>query len=225
MEYTMTASERRVFGVLMEKALTQPDYYPMTANAVTAACNQKSNRDPVMHLDEDAVTRTLDELQQRGLVGHVLPAPGARTDRYKHLAESKFGWSARQRAVIAELLLRGPQTIGELRTHCGRMIEFDSLEVVSQTLQSLSEGDARFVSAMPREPGRSAIRHTHLLYPEGEQPATAGQSSIVEQSPAVQPACAPAPAQDEIQELREEIIALRQEVDDLTRRLDAMEGR
>ena len=170
MEWTFDALERRVLSVLIEKALTQPDYYPMTPNAVVAGCNQKSNRNPVMDVAEDEVWEVLERLRGRGLMSMVLPPPGARTNRFKHEVEGALGWTPREQAVMAELMLRGPQTVGELRTRCSRMASFEDLQVVGNVLAGLAEREPSLVAVMAREPGRSAVRHTHLLYPEDEQP-------------------------------------------------------
>ncbi len=224
METKLNPIERRVLGVLMEKALTQPDYYPMTVNAIVIACNQKSNRDPVMDLDELAVLDTLENFKRRGLVAQVLPAPGARVDRYKHLAENCWGWSARQRAIMTELLLRGPQTVGELRTHASRMIDFENLEIVNNVLETLMTGEPAWVAAMPREPGRSAIRYTHLLYPEDEQIPTAVATTItypVTGGPSQSASIAP----ERLETLERQVADLREALTELTNRLDRLEGR
>ena len=121
MELVLDSDQRRVLGVLIEKSLTQPEYYPMTVNAVTAGCNQKSNRDPVVELDEDLVWNVLEGLRGLGLVSMTLPGPGSRTHRFRHEVESAFGWTPREQAVMTELLLRGPQTVGELRTRCSQI--------------------------------------------------------------------------------------------------------
>ncbi|NLX13472.1 MAG: DUF480 domain-containing protein [Phycisphaerales bacterium] len=223
METKLNQIERRVLGVLMEKALTQPDYYPMTVNAVVIACNQKSNRDPVMDLDELAVLDTLESFKRRGLVGQVLPAPGARVDRYKHLAESCWGWSARQRAIMTELLLRGPQTIGELRTHASRMIDFESLDIVNNVLETLMTGESVWVAAMPREPGRSAIRYTHLLYPEGEQMPAAALLAAIPTPVASLPGSHV--ESDRLAALEKQVADLHETLVELTSRLDRLEGR
>jgi hypothetical protein len=170
MAETLFEIERRVLGCLLEKEMTQPDSYPMTLNALVSACNQKSNRDPVLDLDESAVHATLEGLRKRGLVSLVLPAPGARTQRYKHEAGAVWTWTPRQRAIMTELLLRGPQTPGELRSRCDRMVSFESLEAATTALESLMEDEIPVVAMMPREPGRSAVRYRHLLYPEDEIP-------------------------------------------------------
>ncbi|MCA9244565.1 MAG: DUF480 domain-containing protein, partial [Phycisphaerales bacterium] len=124
MDVILNEFERRVLGVLMEKALTQPAGYPMTVNSIVAGCNQKSNRDPVMEVDEDVVWSTLESLRERGLVSKVLPPPGSRAERFKHDVSQALNWQTPQRAIMTELMLRGPQTPGELRTRCERMAPF-----------------------------------------------------------------------------------------------------
>ena len=225
MEQALDETERRVLGVLIEKALSQPDYYPMTSNAIVTACNQQSNRHPVMNVDEDAVLTTLEALRLRGVVTMALPAPGARTYRYKHEVEKHFDWNKCQQAIMAELLLRGPQTVGELRTRCARMLTFENLEAVTFALESLSrpESGPAMVTTMPRERGHSAIRHRHLLYPEGEAPPTAAPAKP--QAAPSAPASAAAPSKNEIDALRSEINDLKNEVSDLRRRLELLENR
>lgn len=206
--------ERRVLGSLMEKALSQPDYYPMTVGALVAACNQKSNRDPVMQLEEDDVDATLKGLRQHRLVTEVLPAPGARAIRYKHEAGGTFAWSKREQAIMTELLLRGPQTIGELKTRCARLFPFESTEDVAMTVDAMSTNETPWVRAMARQPGQSTVRYTHLLYPPEEAPATTPSAP----QPAPRMASAPAVAatspglSDEIASLREAVARLEQRV-------------
>ena len=118
MDNTLNSVERRVLGVLIEKSLTQPDNYPISLNAVTMGCNQKSNRDPIMELDEDTVWQTLEELRSHGAVSRILAAPGTRVERFKHEIKEFLGWGPRQQAIMTELMLRGPQTVGELRGRC-----------------------------------------------------------------------------------------------------------
>ena len=221
MPTTFNPIERRVLGVLIEKSMTQPEYYPMTLNAIVAGCNQKSNRDPEMELDEVSVGATLSDLRKRGLVEHIYPAPGARTDRFQHKIEAAFGWAARERAIMTELLLRGPQTVGELRTRCSRMAPFESIEIVSNVLDSLAQGESPVVAAMPREPGRSAIRYTHLLYPEDEAPATTPTPPPAITAAPVVRAAAPAVG-SELQDLRQQVDALRSEVTDLRREFNEL---
>lgn len=229
----LDSNERRVLGVLMEKSLAQPDYYPMTLNALVAACNQKQNRDPVTDLDDNTVHETLEGLRRRNLVTLVFPAPGARTERYKHEVQTVLGWQPRERAIMTELLLRGPQTVGELRTRCSRFMPFDDLEAVTLVLDCLAKYDPPAVAPMPREPGRSAIRYTHLLYPDDEKPvvlntpatAASGQARV---SRAEAPPSAAfherlAPAAGAMDELRETVANLEQTVADLVRRLETIE--
>ncbi|MCP4247910.1 MAG: DUF480 domain-containing protein [bacterium] len=221
--------------MLIEKSLAQPEYYPMTVNALVAACNQKNNRNPVMELDDDAVLDTLEALRQRGLITRIMPGAGSRVDRYRHEAgslEQEFGWQKREQAVMAELLLRGPQTLGELRTRCSRMMPFENIEAVSMVLECLAQREPPMAAAMPRVPGQSVIRHTHLLYPEGEQPAVADPTSA---SPAAERGPTPQAASDalgpggvaslraQIDDLGSEVAELHQELALLKSRMDKME--
>ena len=219
MQLTLNELERRVLGVLLEKSLAQPSYYPMTLNAIVAACNQKSNRDPLMHLDEDRVWDTLDVLRERGLVSRILAGMGSRVDRFRHEAKTALGWEKPQRAIMAELLLRGPQTVSDLRARCSRMCAFENSESVAAVLTSLSESDPPRVAPLPRGPGQSVVRFTHLLYPEAEQPSAAPPitepASRVETPPAIQ---------DE-ETLRAELDRLHAAVADIQRRLEAIEQR
>ncbi len=248
---TFDAIEQRVLGVLVEKALTQPDYYPMTLNAIVTAANQKNNRDPVMDLDEEAVWQALERLRGRGVVARVLPAPGARAERFRHELREAMDWGPRQQAVMAELFLRGPQTVGELRGRCARMHDFESLDVVTQTINDLASRQPPCAGPLPREAGRSAIRYAHCLYPEGEGPAVASAASheprplaraaqeatapaAVRQSAAahLQPAArsaddaSPAPVSGgDVDLLREELENLQAELADLHQELAALRRR
>jgi uncharacterized protein YceH (UPF0502 family) len=221
--------QRRVLGSLIEKALTQPEYYPMTLNALVAACNQKSNRHPVMSLDEDVVLETLESLRDLELVALVLPAPGSRTNRYKHAADTHFGWQRREMAVMTELLLRGPQTPGELRTRCSRMAPFENLESISVVLDCLQQADPPRVAVMPREPGQSAVRYQHRLYPAAERPAHA-QETLAPSAPrqpahVVASAAPPSPVlNDRVDALQQEIAGLHQNLAELRSRLDQLES-
>ena len=213
MAETLNEIERRVLGVLLEKALAQPQYYPMTLNAITAACNQKSNRDPPMDLDEEAVWNTLEVLRAGGLITRLLPGGTSRVERFKHEAKEYFGWEKPQRAVMAELLLRGPQTLGELRSHCVRLYPFDSTEAVAAVLESLNAGPAPRVATLPRAPGQAAVRYAHQLYPPQEW---AQWSNVLgggaEQ--AVQPDRQPA-AKEELEDLRAAVRELRTDIAEL----------
>lgn len=201
MSVTFTPIERRVFGVLIEKALAQPSYYPMTINAIVTACNQKNNRDPVMELDEEAVWDTIEELRKRGLVSRVLAGGGARVDRFKHEVRTAFAWDRLQQAVMAELLLRGPQTAGELRTRTERMGPFDAGRSVADVIDGFCTANPPLMTALPRQPGQSATRYAHCLYPSDEAPISVAYVRETESpvahasSPGSAAATAPRPAE------------------------------
>jgi hypothetical protein len=153
--------EVRVLGALVEKEITTPDYYPLSLNALVNACNQKSNREPVMELDENTVRDALLSLQEKRLAG---PASGAdsRVTKYEHRLES-YNFSRREVAVLCVLLLRGPQTPGELRGRTERMYRFDDLEQVTSALQQLMQRQPPLVAMLARVPGTKEVRYAHLL--------------------------------------------------------------
>jgi uncharacterized protein YceH (UPF0502 family) len=190
----LDVNARRVFGVLLEKSLAQPSYYPMTLHAILAACNQKSNREPVLELDEDAVWQALEALRQSGLVAKLLPGMAGRVERYKHEAKTVLGWEKPQRAVMAELLLRGPQTLGELRTRCSRMYPFESTAAVAAVLDTLGRTEPPTIAALPRAAGQSAARYGHRLALPGEA-ASAGIPEAASPASPLPPAATPEPAQ------------------------------
>lgn len=154
--------EARVLGALIEKEITTPDYYPLSLNALVNACNQKNNRDPVMSLDEDAVRGALRTLQEKRLAG---PASGAdsRVTKHEHRIQEVFNFTRAETAVLDVLLLRGPQTPGELRGRSERMHRFEELSDVQSTLQRLIERDPPLVKMLPRQPGTKESRYAHLL--------------------------------------------------------------
>jgi uncharacterized protein len=164
MSETLNAEERRVLGVLLEKSLTHPQYYPMSINAIVTGCNQKSNRDPVTDLDEETVWNTLERLRVVGLVTRLMPGGASRVDRFKHEVKPLLGWEKPQWAVMAELLLRGPQTAGELRGRCARMYPFENGEMVAAVLDNFEQANPPRVTPLPRGPGQSAVRYAHRLY-------------------------------------------------------------
>jgi uncharacterized protein len=159
--------ETRVLGSLIEKDITTPDYYPLSLNALVNACNQKNNREPVMTLDESSVRETLATLQEKRLAG---PASGAdsRVTKFEHRLQEVFNFDRREIAVLCVLLLRGPQTPGELRGRTDRMYHFDALEDVVSTLDRLAQREPSLVSILPRQPGTKESRYTHLF--SGEPP-------------------------------------------------------
>jgi uncharacterized protein YceH (UPF0502 family) len=162
--------EQRVLGVLIEKSLTQPDAYPLTFNSLLLGANQKQNRDPVREFTEREISEGLRALELKQLATQAPAAFGARSVRFKHHVVEKFQWDRREQAVMAELMLRGRQTAGELRTHAGRMTPFADLEAVGVTLNALRNREHPVIEELAREPGRSANRFRHLLGPPHASP-------------------------------------------------------
>src|SRR5690349_16879835 len=160
--------EVRVLGALIEKDITTPDYYPLSLNALVNACNQKNNRDPVMTLDESTVREALSTLQEKRLAG---PASGAdsRVAKFEHRLQEAYNFDRREIAVICVLLLRGPQTPGELRSRTDRMYRFEALEDVVSTLDRLAQREPPLARMLPRQPGTKESRYAHLF--SGEPPA------------------------------------------------------
>lgn len=154
--------ELRVLGSLIEKSRTTPDYYPMTINALTAACNQKTSRNPVVSYDEETVTAALNTLKRKGLV-NTATGGGSRVIKWKHNFALVYPLTTAEVTIICLLLLRGSQTPGELNTNAGRMYEYESLEEVQKLLEKLSAGDVPFVAQLPRRAGQKEVRYTHLL--------------------------------------------------------------
>ena len=154
--------EVRVLGSLIEKDITTPDYYPLSLNALVNACNQKNNRDPLMTLDESSVRNALSSLQEKRLAG---PAGGAdsRVTKYEHRLQEVFNFDRREIALICVLLLRGPQTPGELRGRAERMYRFETLDDVQSGLQRLMERQPPLVRVLSRQPGTKESRYTHLF--------------------------------------------------------------
>lgn len=160
----MPRKQRRVLGVLLEKAFTVPDQYPMTLKATTTGCNQKNNRDPVSNYDEDDVLETLNQLQERGLVG-CLHTESGRTERYRHYMRHKTALNEQQLAIMTELILRGKQQLGELRTRASRMVAIDTQEDLRRELQNLmAAGLVRANGSLDRR----GIEVDHDLYPSNE---------------------------------------------------------
>ena len=215
----LTPLQRRVLGVLMERSLSQPDYYPMTLNAITAACNQKTNRDPVMAVSDGDVSRTVWELQQVQLVAQAEPGRGARANRFRHMTEERFGWSPRERALMAELLLRGPQTLGELRGRASRMIPLDSVQYVEELLTELAARQPPQVRELPRVPGEKANRFAHTFYPADEAlpVPTVVTVAATAAPPIPAPGALPAPPRDALLDLEARLAALESAVDELRR--------
>ena len=167
--------ETRVLGSLVEKDVTTPDYYPLSLNALVNACNQKNNRDPVMHLQEDAVQEALSTLQDKRLAGPTSSAD-SRVTKYEHRLQEAFNFTRGETAVLCVLLLRGPQTPGELRGRTERMHRFEDLTEVQSTLQRLMQHDPPLVRVIPRQPGTKESRYKHLLARDVEDAADVAQA-------------------------------------------------
>lgn len=163
MAIVLKPHEIRVLGVLIEKSMTTPEYYPLTLNAITLACNQKNNRDPVTSLSEGEVGAALHGLTQCQLASQADPDRGSRVNRFRHEVEKRFGWDSPQRAIMAELMLRGPQTPGELKTRASRMTPLTAMDHLQEVLDGLRRCDPPMVTEMSRQPGQSTTRFVQLL--------------------------------------------------------------
>ncbi len=158
----LNAFEQRVLGALIEKSKTTPDYYPMTLNALTAACNQKSSRKPVVNYDEETVVIALNSLKAQSLVSTAVGG-SIRTNKYKHNFTTVHPLSDKELAIMCLLLLRGPLTPGEINSNAGRLYEFSSLESVNESLQHLASLPLPYVKELARRPGQKETRFVHLL--------------------------------------------------------------
>jgi uncharacterized protein YceH (UPF0502 family) len=158
----LNETEVRVLGSLIEKEITTPDYYPLSLNALVSACNQSSSRDPVVHFGEDLVTRTLDDLREKKLV-HFVDKAESRVTRYRHVLYEAMSLTRPTIAVMCVLMLRGPQTIGEIRTRTNRLYDFSSLEEVETTVNSLMSAERPLIVRLPRQSGQKELRYAQLL--------------------------------------------------------------
>lgn len=166
MDISLNPVEIRILGVLIEKQMATPDYYPLTLNALVNGCNQKNNREPVMALDPTEVEQALHSLRQQHLVWQIM-TPGSRVAKYEHNLVEIAGVSEREQALLCELFLRGPQTAGELNTRAARLMETHGLMAVEQTLKKLAEHPkGPFVEMLPRRPGHKENRYVHLFCPK-----------------------------------------------------------
>jgi uncharacterized protein YceH (UPF0502 family) len=162
METLLTEAEARVLGSLAEKQVTTPDYYPLTMNALVHACNQISNRDPVVQYDERQVSEAVDSLRLRNLV-YIFYGAESRVPKYKHMMREVLSLSPPELAAVCVLMLRGAQTVGEVRGRAGRMYEFADLREAEATLEGLAQRDEPLVTKLPRQAGRKEARYAHLL--------------------------------------------------------------
>jgi len=208
MDFVLTEVEARVLGALMEKESTTPDYYPLSLNALVNACNQKNNREPVMDLDEQQVREALDGLGRLGLGG---PARGAdsRVTKYEHRME-RFNLTRGEHAILCVLLLRGPQTPGELRGRTERIHAFGDLDEVMFTLKRLTERQPAMVAVLPRQPGTKEARYAQLLS-ANQQDALGAPQFGVNAEPAAPATASGSTLIDRIEKLERELSTLRAE--------------
>ena len=207
MDQKLTAVEVRVLGSLIEKEITTPEYYPLTLNALVNACNQISNRDPVVSFDEKTVARALEDLREKKLVWMVTGV--GRVPKYEHRFAEALKLAEQELAVLCVLMLRGPQTVGEIRGRTGRLYEFKELEEVELTLQALMSAELPLVVKLPRQPGTKESRYAHLL---------SGEVQIEERevAPRIEPAVIEVRQENEkIAKLEEELAQVRIELSEL----------
>src|SRR5262252_5854263 len=204
----MNEYELRALGALVEKHIATPDYYPMTVNALVNACNQKNHRDPVVSYDETIIAKALDSLREKNLA-YVFHGSEARAPKYGHLFPKAYDLSEAEAPLMCVLILRGPQTPGELRSRSQHLFNFESLAEVETLLQGLSLRDDPLIVKLPRQHGSRESRFAHLL---------GGPVDMEQFEAAPQPERAPRPVSADggkITKLEEEIAALRQELNDL----------
>jgi len=210
----LTEIETRVLGSLIEKDITTPDYYPLSLNALVNACNQKNNRDPVMALDESAVRDALATLQEKRMAG---PASGAdsRVTKFEHRLQEVFNFDRREIAIVCVLLLRGPQTPGELRSRTDRMYHFEALDDVISTLDRLAHREPPLAAILPRQPGTKESRYMHLF--SGEAPVSSEDMSVGRTLLSAAPGATS--TADRVSALEEEVSRLRQELSEVQQQL------
>ncbi len=208
MEVVLDSMEVRILGCLIEKEMTTPEYYPLSLNALINACNQKSNRRPVLSVDETVVLKGLEGLHQKGLARET-HASGSRVPKYLHELVSMFDLSRHDTAVLCELMLRGPQTPGELRANAGRMAPFANMAEVEDVLNALMEHDPNLVTRLPKEAGRKEPRYAHLFSPQEDGVYAVRDLPSEEQA-----------ADRAISRMEEEIAQIRIELEELRRAFD-----
>ena len=204
--------EARVLGALLEKEITTPDYYPLSLNSLVNACNQKSNRDPVMNLDENSVRDALRTLHDNSLARSV-SAADSRVTKYEHRLQEAFNFDRREAALFCELLLRGPQTSGELRTRAERMHQFDDLSEAQSALQRLMNREPPLVKVLARQPGTKESRYMHLLSDDAKPVSSAAGREI--------PAAPEQEKMDGLSRLSSEMAELRRDMADLKQQFAA----
>jgi len=208
----LTPVEARVLGALVEKEITTPDYYPLSLNAVVNACNQKSNREPVMNLAEDEVRQALNALQDKELAGHARSAEG-RVAKYEHWLGEAYNFSRAEIALLCVLILRGPQTPGELRGRTERLHSFSEISDVLSGLQKLMDREPAVAAILPRQPGTKESRYAHLL---------CGPVDLISDVPQEMPAQESSAIDERIEKLESEVDELRRIVEELNRKIETL---
>ena len=211
MTILLSEVEARVLGALLEKQITTPEYYPLSLNALINACNQKSNRDPFMHVDESAVRDALSELQYKEMAG-LGTTSDSRVAKYEHRLQEVFNFTRHEAAIFCELLLRGPQTPGELRSRAERMQHFDDLSVVQNTLQKLMQREPPLVKVLPRQSGMKEARYTQLLTAEPVAPTADVRENSVPRASESPAGARLAALEQAVKGLKNELSELRQQV-------------
>ncbi|MBS1795752.1 MAG: YceH family protein [Acidobacteria bacterium] len=210
----LTEIEARIVGALVEKQLTTPEYYPLTLNALVAACNQKTNREPVTSYDEKTVSDALDDLRDKNIV-YVFYGSTSRVPKYKHILPDVYELEPSETAVICVLMLRGPQTIGELKERTGRLYDFRDLNDVNETLEALIKREEPLITKLERAPGQKEARYAHLLCGEvlnytPPERASRGAASDERFEKLEQ----------EIESLKTDLAAIRQEFEDFKKQFE-----
>jgi len=215
----LTAAEARVLGALIEKEVTTPDYYPLSLNALMNACNQRSNREPVMDLDEDGVRQALHGLEDQHLAGRARSSDG-RVAKYEHWLGEAFNFNRAETALICVLLLRGPQTPGELRGRTERLHSFNEIGEVLAGLQKLIEREPPLVAVLPRQPGTKEARYAHLLSGGVESIVAPAATASFRGGDGAQDSA----HEDRISQLEATVVELRNEVAQLRQKIDNLFG-
>jgi uncharacterized protein len=221
MALQLTEAEVRVLGALVEKQTTTPEYYPLSVNALLNACNQKSNREPVMTLGEDAVQRALRSLSEQALVRSA--GGESRVAKYEHRLNELYNFHRHEIAVLCVLMLRGPQTPGELRTRAERMYVFEDLEAVHATLNLLMRRDPSLVKVLPRIPGTKESRYKHLLAGNEHPTANTVPASPSSERTLAATSASESPARERIAQLKADLDELRREVETLRQQFAAFQ--
>jgi hypothetical protein len=221
----LTPAQARVLGALVEKEVTTPDYYPLSLNALINACNQLTNREPVLHLDEEEVRLALRRLEDQGLAGRARSADG-RVTKYEHWLGEAFNFTRAEVALVCVLLLRGPQTPGELRNRAERLHRFDEIGEVLAGLQKLAERDPSLVAVLPRQPGAKEARYAHLLSGPVES-APVAENSPARREPVAYTASSASDDpthENRIAQLEANVADLQQKIDAINRKIDDLFG-